>query len=122
MRRYALFVMGAFVVMLLSACVIQTAQKMALQDTDVGKETESPHSDEKDLHPDSAPLHFVKSNPKGFRKTTIKECELGGGEYLAHKNALPEDMIDCILPYESQKLGGRMLYLAPRLILGSVYD
>jgi hypothetical protein len=95
---------------------------MTLQDTDVGKETQSPHSAEKDLHPNSASLHFVKSDPERFRKTTVKECELEGGEYLAHKNALSEDMIDCILPGRIKKLGDKYTYLTPRLILGSVYD
>ena len=54
--------------------------------------------------------------------TTAQECAIRGGEYLAHHNVQPDDLVDCIFPARIRKLGPHTTYLAPREILASVYD
>ncbi len=67
-------------------------------------------------------VDLVPVRARRMRKITAKDCEIRGGEYNAHRDALPNDMVDCILPFRIRKLGSGATYLAPREILASVYD
>ena len=55
-------------------------------------------------------------------KTTRRECEIRGGEYIAHKNALPNDMVDCILPSQARNLGGLFGGILGGTLLGGKSD
>ena len=41
-----------------------------------------------------------------YIKSTKKACEIRGGTFIAHKDALPDDMVDCMLPARTRTLGG----------------
>jgi hypothetical protein len=51
-----------------------------------------------------------------------RECEIRGGEFFAHKNVLPDDMVDCLLPAPVRRFGFNISFPIKREILGSVYD
>lgn len=41
-----------------------------------------------------------------YIKSTKMECEIRGGTFITHKDALPDDMVDCMLPGRIGTLGG----------------
>ncbi len=62
-------------------------------------------------------LHFTTGTT--FKKTTLQDCTLRGGEYLAAPGLESNDLVDCLLPHKVRSLGPDS---APREVLASVYD
>ena len=55
-----------------------------------------------------------------FRKTTVEDCQIRGGEYVAGPGLEPKDLVDCSLPRKVKGLG---VPAAERgEVLASVYD
>ena len=62
-------------------------------------------------------LHFVTA--KTFRKTTLSDCTIQGGEYLAAPGLRPDDLVDCSVPPKIRALGSVSVRGE---VLASVYD
>src|SRR5215510_14793892 len=58
----------------------------------------------------------------GTTKIPRQECDVRGGDYVAHPDPLPDDLVDCILPPQIRRLGDHLTYLTARQVLASVYD
>lgn len=112
-RGYIVFVMGAFALVVFSACTSQVSQSESSQDTPLAHETEQRDSNEQER---------VKGISRSTEKTTAENCQIRGGEYMAHEYVLPQDLVDCWLPSSIRRLGPRSTYLGYRRILASVYD
>ncbi|HKU13578.1 MAG TPA: hypothetical protein VJQ52_04230 [Steroidobacteraceae bacterium] len=65
-----------------------------------------------------APLHFATGT--SFRKTTLEDCALRGGEYLAAPGLKADDLVDCLAPHKVRDLG--LPAPGPREVLASIYD
>lgn len=119
MREHGFVGMSTFLLALVCACTSPCSREDSLPEMGV-QETPSQLISEKKLSGHNAPLHFVRGH--GFIKTTSEDCEIRGGEYIGHKDILPQDVVDCVLPPQIRRLGESTSYSAPRQILGSVYD
>ena len=64
------------------------------------------------------PLHFTTG--KSFRKTTVEDCRMRGGEYMAAPGLKADDLVDCVIPPKIRGLGDPPAI--PREVLASVYD
>jgi len=58
----------------------------------------------------------------GTTKIPRQECDVRGGDYVAHPDPLPDDLVDCILPPQIRRLGDHATYYRARQVLASVYD
>lgn len=117
MREHGFVGMSTFLLALFCACTSPCSREDSLPERGV-EETPSQLISEKKLSGHNAPLH----RGHGFIKTTSEDCEIRGGEYIGHKDILPQDVVDCVLPPQIRRLRRGMSYLAARQILGSVYD
>ncbi|NOT85984.1 MAG: hypothetical protein HOP02_14645 [Methylococcaceae bacterium] len=86
-----------FLIILVTACLSPSPQQDNIQKMSLSQTT--------------PPLKYVKSEK--FLKTTMAWCENHRGEYTPHKNILPEDMVDCLLPGTRGE---------KRQLLGNAYD
>jgi hypothetical protein len=66
------------------------------------------------------PLRFT-TDPD-WRKTTVEECRVRGGEYVGSAALRSSDIVNCFLPHKIRELGDVPAAPAPRHILASVYD
>lgn len=62
------------------------------------------------------------SKPRKIIKTTMQECEIRGGEYIAHEDPRPQDIVDCWLPGQFRRLGKYIPILLNVHVLTSVYE
>ena len=125
MERVAIRLHIHVVAALMSSVILGCVSQNALEENTLLPETKQHHSSElsaKETQPREEPTSFHFVHGQRFRKTTSYQCSVNGGEFFSHPNIRPDDMVDCLLPAYIRKLGGHLTYLAPREILGSVYD
>lgn len=102
-------VAGVLLIVLFSACA---SQHKPAKETDLSVQQAA----------SQPPRIPYLSEPRKIIKTTMQECEIRGGEYIAHEDPRPQDIVDCLLPARIRRLGGRIPVLLNMDILTSVYD
>ena len=112
--------LGVLLVVVLWGCASPPSTENDVQGNNLTRNTEGQVITEEKVKGHGATMPFVRS--RRFIKTTQERCLVRGGEYFEHKDILPQDMVDCILPGQVRQLGGGRTYSTPREILGSVYD